>query len=60
MYYKRISHKLLFKSLLVEALKEFNVEWLDQIAGMDAVPYDSKSNGSVENAIRQVQGFVAP
>ena len=45
-------------ALLQEVLRGLKVEAAEQVAEVHPAPYDSKGNGSVENAVRQVQGQV--
>ena len=45
-------------ALLHEVLRGLKVEATDQVAEVHPAPYDSKGDGSVENAVRQVQGLV--
>jgi len=45
-------------ALLGEVLKGLKVEVLDQAASAAPPAYDSKANGSVENAVRLVQGLL--
>ncbi len=54
----RCDNEPAIKKLLVETLKEFNVSAMDQVAEKSPAPHDSKGNGSIENAIRQVQGLL--
>ena len=44
--------------LLIDALRRLRIEGLEQVAQEAPVPYDSSSNGSVENAVKQVQGLL--
>ena len=44
--------------MLVELLRGLKVESTEQVVEVHPAPCDSKGNGSVENAIRQVQGLV--
>jgi len=45
-------------ALLHEVLRGLKLEATEQVAEVHPAPYDSKGNGSVENAVRQVQGLV--
>jgi hypothetical protein len=45
-------------SLLTETLKGLRVEAVDQATEAHPPAYDSKANGSVENAVRQLQGLL--
>ncbi len=45
-------------ALLAAVLKALKVEVLDQAAPDHPPPYDSRANGSVENAVRQMQGLL--
>ena len=44
--------------LLIDALRRLRIEGLEQVAQEAPTPYDSSSNGSVENAVKQVQGLL--
>ena len=44
--------------VLTDALKALKVEVLEQAAPDHPPPYDSRASGSVENAVRQVQGLL--
>ena len=44
--------------LLKESLRRIKTETVDQVAQEHPPPYDSRSNGSIENCIRQVQGHL--
>ena len=41
-----------------EVLKALKVDVVDQAAQVTPPPYDSQANGSVENAVKQVQGLL--
>ena len=43
--------------VLKETLKSFKVGTVDQAMEEHPAPYDSKANGAVENAVKQVQGI---
>ena len=45
-------------ALLTEVLRGLKVESTEQVAEAHPAPYDSKGNGSIENAVKQVQGLV--
>ena len=45
-------------SLLTETLKGLKVEALEQANEAHPPAYDSKANGSIENAVRQLQGLL--
>ena len=45
-------------SLLTEALKGLRVEAIEQATEAHPPAYDSKANGSIENAVRQLQGLL--
>ncbi len=44
--------------LLTETLKSLRIETVDQASPAHPPAYDSKANGAVENAVRQVQGLL--
>ena len=45
-------------SLLKTALRKLKAEGIEQVAREAPPDYDSRSNGSIENAIKQVQGLL--
>ena len=44
--------------LLSETLKGLRIETVEQAGEAHLPAYDSKANGSVENAVKQVQGLL--
>jgi hypothetical protein len=47
-----------FLALMAEALRAVKVEMVDQASESHPADYDSKRNGSVENAVKLVQGML--
>ena len=45
-------------SLLLPALRKLKIEGIEQVAREKPPDYDSRANGSLENAVKQVQGLL--